>query len=52
MMTERRMELLKRLKENPPEKWDEVMALFAFEKGVSMKTVSEYYILLKKAKQI
>jgi hypothetical protein len=51
-MAERRTELLKRLKENPPEKWDETMATFAIEKGISEKTVGEYYALLKRAKLV
>ena len=51
-MAERRTELLKRLKENPPEKWDETMATFAIEKGISEKTVGEYYTLLKRAKLV
>jgi hypothetical protein len=40
-MAERRTELLKRLKENPPEKWDEVMAQISADEESANRWLAE-----------
>jgi hypothetical protein len=48
-MIERRNKLLQKLKETDKKDHCKTLALFAIEEGISEKTVSEYYALLKRA---